>query len=223
MMKFSAYNNAGFLKSENPIQKQSSVRFCTNCGKPLEKGDVFCDECGNKIEQEENSILKINFDEKMSEFGSLLDDFDKQILAYEKEITENEKIVDGCKTEIASLKSEILELEESSKLALDEKNSIVYLKLAELYEKTEGIVASIEILKRGLNFGGFKEFEEVLAVSDDGKLTVNPQGASVEATVEAHGKDKKIIVYKYKPKKGYHKKQGHRQPYTKVKIEKINL
>ena len=48
-------NNAEFLKSENSIQKQSSARFCTNCGKPLEKGDVFCDECGNKIEQEENS------------------------------------------------------------------------------------------------------------------------------------------------------------------------
>ncbi len=57
MMKFSAYNNAEFLKSENSIQKQSSVRFCTNCGKPLEEGDVFCDECGNKIEQEENSII----------------------------------------------------------------------------------------------------------------------------------------------------------------------
>ena len=70
-----------------------------------------------------------------------------------------------------------------------------------------GLSLPIEILKRGLNFGGFKEFEEVLAVSDDGKLTVNPQGASVEATVEAHGKDKKIIVYKYKPKKGYHKKR----------------
>ena len=79
------------------------------------------------------------------------------------------------------------------------------------------------ILEISVKEGDAVKFEEVLAVSDDGKLTVNPQGASVEATVEAHGKDKKIIVYKYKPKKGYHKKQGHRQPYTKVKIEKINL
>lgn len=46
---------------------------------------------------------------------------------------------------------------------IDEKNPIVYLKLAELYEKTEGIIASIEILERGLKEGGFKEFEEILA------------------------------------------------------------
>ena len=45
----------------------------------------------------------------------------------------------------------------------DEKNSVVYLKLAELYEKTEGLVAAIEILERGLKEGGFKEFEEILA------------------------------------------------------------
>ena len=45
----------------------------------------------------------------------------------------------------------------------DEKNQVVYLKLAELYEKTEGIVASIEILERGLKEAGFKEFEEILA------------------------------------------------------------
>ena len=47
-------------------------------------------------------------------------------------------------------------------------------------------------------------------------------GATVEASVVEDGKDKKVIVYKYKRKTGYHKKQGHRQPYTKVKIEKIN-
>ena len=89
------------------------------------------------------------------------------------------------------------------------------------YKVSEGDVLYIE--KKDVKEGDAVKFEEVLAVSDNGNLTVNPQGASVEATVEAHGKDKKIIVYKYKPKKGYHKKQGHRQPYTKVKIEKINL
>ena len=47
-------------------------------------------------------------------------------------------------------------------------------------------------------------------------------GASVEAAAVKNGKEKKIIVYKYKPKKGYHKKQGHRQPYTKLEIKKIN-
>ena len=48
------------------------------------------------------------------------------------------------------------------------------------------------------------------------------EGATVTATALKQGKAKKIIVYKYKPKKGYHKKQGHRQPYTKVEITAIN-
>ena len=89
------------------------------------------------------------------------------------------------------------------------------------YKVSEGDVLYIE--KKDAKEGETVKFEEVLAVSDNGNLTVNPQGASVYATVEDHGKNKKIIVYKYKPKKGYHNKQGHRQPYTKVKIEKINL
>lgn len=90
------------------------------------------------------------------------------------------------------------------------------------YKVSEGDTLFIE--KKDVATGETVKFEEVLAVSDsEGNFTVNPAGASVDATVVAHGKDKKIIVYKYKPKKGYHKKQGHRQPYTKVKIEKINL
>ena len=63
-------------------------------------------------------------------------------------------------------------------------------------------------------------FDKVLMV--EGKVgTPYVEGATVKATVEKHGKGKKIIVYKYKSKKNYHKKQGHRQPYTKVKITKI--
>ena len=50
----------------------------------------------------------------------------------------------------------------------------------------------------------------------------NVKNASVTASVVENGKAKKVIVYKYKPKTGYHKKNGHRQQYTKVKIEKIN-
>lgn len=63
-------------------------------------------------------------------------------------------------------------------------------------------------------------FDEVLYV--DGKVG-NPtvKGAKVEAEVLKHGKQKKIIVFKYKAKKKYRKKQGHRQPYTKLKITKI--
>ena len=47
-------------------------------------------------------------------------------------------------------------------------------------------------------------------------------GVSVAGKVIKNDKAKKVVVYKYKPKKGYHKKQGHRQPYTKVEITKIN-
>ena len=64
-------------------------------------------------------------------------------------------------------------------------------------------------------------FDKVLMV--EGKVgTPYVEGATVKATVEKHGKGKKIIVYKYKSKKNYHKKQGHRQPYTKVKVVAIN-
>ena len=51
---------------------------------------------------------------------------------------------------------------------------------------------------------------------------IKVEGASVKATVVAEGKEKKVIVYRYKRKTGYHKKNGHRQPYTQVKIDKIN-
>ncbi len=64
------------------------------------------------------------------------------------------------------------------------------------------------------------EFTNVLFV--DGK-SGNPyvKGAKVVGTVEKHGKQKKIIVFKYRPKKKFRKKQGHRQPYTKVTIKSI--
>ncbi len=67
-------------------------------------------------------------------------------------------------------------------------------------------------------------FDQVLA-GNNGELKVgNPTiaGASVTATVLEEGKNRKVIVYKYKRKTGYHKKNGHRQAYTKVKIDKIN-
>lgn len=68
------------------------------------------------------------------------------------------------------------------------------------------------------------ELTDVLAVSKDGKLTVGSpivEGAKVVASVVKHGKAKKIVVFKFKRKKDYRKKQGHRQPYTQIKIEKI--
>ena len=67
------------------------------------------------------------------------------------------------------------------------------------------------------------KFDEVLAIGGDSlKVGDDVKNASVDAQIVEQGRDKKVIVYRYKPKTGYHKKNGHRQPYTKVKIEKIN-
>lgn len=90
------------------------------------------------------------------------------------------------------------------------------------YRVAEGDVIKVE--KLGLEAGAEVTFDQVLAVNN-GKLVVgNPtvENATVTATVIEEGKNRKVIVYRYKPKTGYHKKNGHRQPYTKVKIEKIN-
>ncbi len=68
-------------------------------------------------------------------------------------------------------------------------------------------------------------FDNVVLVSDNGKVQVgNPyvKGVKVEGKVVGHGKGKKIIVFKMKPKKNYRRKQGHRQPYTKVEITTIS-
>lgn len=90
------------------------------------------------------------------------------------------------------------------------------------YKVQEGDVLFIEKLNAGE--GENVTFDRVLAVSKgEGLVTGTPvvAGASVSAKVEKQGKGQKITVFKYKPKKNYHKKQGHRQPYTKVTIEKI--
>ena len=67
-------------------------------------------------------------------------------------------------------------------------------------------------------------FDHVLAVSGDDLKVGDPTVAcsTVEASVVKEGRGKKVIVYKYKRKTGYHKKNGHRQSFTQVKIEKIN-
>ena len=85
------------------------------------------------------------------------------------------------------------------------------------YTVSEGDVIKVE--KLGLNAGDTVTFDQVLFVNN-GEPTV--AGASVTASVVEEGKDKKVIVYKYKRKTGYHKKNGHRQAFTKVKIDKIN-
>lgn len=68
-------------------------------------------------------------------------------------------------------------------------------------------------------------FDKVLFVGGDNVKVGAPlvEGATVTAKVEKHGLQKKISVVKFKPKKNYHRKQGHRQPYTKLVVDKINL
>ncbi len=90
------------------------------------------------------------------------------------------------------------------------------------YKVEQGDVVFIE--KLNVEEGETVTFDKVLVVGGDNVKVGTPyvSGANVTASVVKNGKDKKIIVYKYKPKKGYHKKQGHRQPYTKVEITAIN-
>ena len=82
----------------------------------------------------------------------------------------------------------------------------------------------VRVEKLGVEAGETYTFDQVLAVSDNELKVGNPTvaGATVEASVVENGKARKVIVYKYKRKTGYHKKNGHRQQYTAVKIEKIN-
>ena len=90
------------------------------------------------------------------------------------------------------------------------------------YKVSEGDIMTSE--KLGVDAGEKVTFDQVLAVSGDSMKVGNPTvaGATVEASVVKEGRGKKVIVYKYKRKTGYHKKNGHRQAFTQVKIDKIN-
>lgn len=90
------------------------------------------------------------------------------------------------------------------------------------YRVQEGDVVFVE--KIDVAEGDAVNFDKVLLVSNEGSINAGKpyvEGAKVEATVVEQGKAKKIIVFKYKAKKNERKKKGHRQPFTKVKIEKI--
>lgn len=90
------------------------------------------------------------------------------------------------------------------------------------YRVNEGDVLFIEKLEA--EEGKSVTFDEIIAVGkDDGLVVGTPtvQGAKVTAKVVKNGKAKKITVFTYRPKKGSKRKMGHRQPYTKVQIEKI--
>lgn len=89
------------------------------------------------------------------------------------------------------------------------------------YKVSEGDVIYVE--KLDAETGSVVTFDRVIAVSDEGlKVGEDVANATVSASVVDQVKGKKVIVYKYKRKTGYHKKNGHRQAYTQVKIDKIN-
>ena len=90
------------------------------------------------------------------------------------------------------------------------------------YKVQEGDTIFVEKIKA--EEGDKIDFSKVLVVANDDNLTVGKpyvEGVKVEGTVLEQGKARKVVVFKYKPKKNYKRKQGHRQPYTKVKVDKI--
>ena len=90
------------------------------------------------------------------------------------------------------------------------------------YKVAEGDVVFFE--KLDAEEGKKVTFDKVILVSEEGKVQVGApyvKGVKVEGKVVSHGKGKKIIVFKMKAKKNYRRKQGHRQPYTKVEITSI--
>ena len=89
------------------------------------------------------------------------------------------------------------------------------------YKVSEGDIIKVE--KLDAEAGSVVTFDQVIAVSDSTlKVADDVKDATVTATVMEQGRGKKVIVYKYKRKTGYHKKNGHRHAYTQVKIDKIN-
>lgn len=91
------------------------------------------------------------------------------------------------------------------------------------YRVQEGDTIFIE--KVAGNEGETLSFDKILLVSNGEEVKVGKpyvEGVSVEGNIVEHGKARKVVIFKFKRKKDYRKKQGHRQPYTRVKIEKIN-
>ena len=89
------------------------------------------------------------------------------------------------------------------------------------YKVSEGDIINVE--KLAVKAGETVTFDDVIAVNDGTiKAGADVAGSTVTASVVKEGRAKKVIVYRYKRKTGYHKKNGHRQAYTQVKIDKIN-
>ena len=90
------------------------------------------------------------------------------------------------------------------------------------YKVAEGDIIYVEKLNAAT--GETVTFDDVVVVNNDTDVLCGDKVANAKVTAEVvgEGKSKKVIVYKYKRKTGYHKKNGHRQAFTQVKIEKIN-
>ena len=105
---------------------------------------------------------------------------------------------------------------------LKEKMNAIIVTGGKQYKVAEGDVLFIE--KLDVEAGESVKFDQVLAIIDGEEATFGApvvEGACVEAKIVKNGKGKKIRIFKYNPKNGYRKRQGHRQPYTKVEIAKI--
>lgn len=92
------------------------------------------------------------------------------------------------------------------------------------YRVTPGDLLQVELLK--VEKGEKLSLDKVLLVAgDDGVKIGNPflEGATVDATIMDHGKSKKVLVFKYKSKKNYRRLRGHRQNFTEIRIDSINL
>ena len=107
---------------------------------------------------------------------------------------------------------------------VERKMNAIIVTGGKQYKVAEGDVLYIEKLE--VEAGETVKFDQVLAIIDGENATFGTpvvEGATVEANVVKNGKGKKIRIFKYNPKKGYRKRQGHRQPYTKVEITKVSV
>jgi len=92
------------------------------------------------------------------------------------------------------------------------------------YKVTVGQTVDVELL--AAEEGSTVEFDRILMVADDGNVRIGRptvDGAKVSATVLAHGRGPKLIVFKYRPKNRYRRKLGHRQGYTRLRIDQITV
>ena len=92
------------------------------------------------------------------------------------------------------------------------------------YKATEG--ARLRVPRQSGDSGAKLSFDDILLISNSDSIQVgkpNVSGAKVTATILNHGRERKILVYKKKRRKGYQRKNGHRQWYTEVEVQKIQL